>query len=103
MRLFDDEVGAVRAAHSDNLAKRRHVAADRVQPLDNDEPIAALRRQPFQLLAEAGRRVVPETDYLSGRLARRIVDARVAVAVDQDDVARAAEPAEQRQIALGAG
>ena len=89
MRFVDQQIRAVCARqHFDDLAQRRHIAANGIQPFDDDQPIALGRRQPLELLAQAVGRVVPEGDHLRRSLARRVVDARVAVAVDQDDVVR---------------
>ena len=60
-------------------------------------------RQPLELLAQAVGRVVAEADHLRRRLPRRVVNAGVAVAVDQDDVAGAAQAADERQVRLVAG
>ena len=90
MRFVDQQVRAVGAAHGDDFLERRHVAADRVEALDDDQPVTFAGRQALELLAEALRRIVPECDNLRRCLARRVVDARVAVAVDEDDVVRAA-------------
>ena len=103
MRLVHENVGAVGPADVDDLAQRRDVAADGVQPFDDDQPVASLRGQPLQLLAQALGRVVAEADDLRRGLPRRVVDAGVAVAVDQDDVAGAAQAADERQVRLVAG
>ena len=47
--------------------------------------------------------MVAERDHLRRRLARGVVDTRVAVAVDQDHVVGAAEPADDREVRLIAG
>ena len=40
MRFVHQDVGAVGAAHVDDLAQRRDVAANRIQPFDDDQPVA---------------------------------------------------------------
>src|SRR5262245_16731882 len=95
VRLVDEEVRTVRAADVDDVAQRRDVAADRIETFDDDQPVPLLRRQPLELLAQAVGRVVTEADHLRRGLPGRVVDARVAVAVDQDDVARAAQSADE--------
>ena len=88
MRFVDQQIRAVRAAHVDDLAQRGDVASNRVQPFDDHETVALRARQPFQLLTQALRRIVTEPDHLGRRLPRGVVNARVTVAVDQDDVVR---------------
>ena len=52
---------------------------------------------------QAFRRIVAKPDHLRSGLACRVVDAGVAVAVDQNDVAGAAQAADEREIGLVAG
>ena len=66
-------------------------------------PLLSPLRQPLELLAQALGRVVAEADDLRRRLARRVVDARVAVAVDQDHIVGPAEAADEREVRLVAG
>src|SRR5437588_10760392 len=103
MRFVDEQVGAVRAADVGDVEERRHVAANGIQPFDDDEPVALAPRQPLQLPAQAVGRIVTEPDDLRWRLPRRVIDAGVAVAVDEDDVTRTAQAADQRQVRLIAG
>src|SRR5947209_2624006 len=86
-----------------DFEERRHVAANGIQPFDDDEPVALAPRQPLQLPAQAVGRIVAEPDDLRCRLPRRVIDAGVAVAVDEDDVTRTAQAADQRQVRLIAG
>ncbi len=101
--FVNDQIRAVGAAHVHDLAKRRHVAANGVEPFDHDQPVALPGWQALEFLAQALRRIVAKRDDLRRRLARRIVDARVAVAVNQDDVFGAAQTADDRQIGLVPG
>ena len=103
VRLVDEQVGAVRAADVDDVAQRRDVAADGIQPFDDDQPVALAAPAAARASCAGSRRVVPEADDLRRGLPRRVVDAGVAVAVDQDDVAGAAQAADERQVRLVAG
>ena len=103
VRFVDHQIRAVAAAHLDDLLERRHVAANRIEPFDDDQTIALAGREALELLAQALRRVVPEGHDLRGGVTRGVVDAGVAVAVDQDDVVHAAQAADERQIRLVAG
>jgi hypothetical protein len=51
--FVDEQVRMMRPADADDVAQRRDVAADRIQPLDDDQPVRLGARQPFQLLAQA--------------------------------------------------
>ena len=42
MRLVDQQIRLVRPADVDDLAQRRDVAANRIQPLDDDQPVASV-------------------------------------------------------------
>jgi hypothetical protein len=101
--FVDEQVRAVGATHLDNLPERRDVAANRIEPFDDDQPIALPRGEALELLAQALGRVVPEGHDLRCRVTRGVVDTRVAVAIDQDDVVGAAQAADQRQVGLVAG
>ena len=103
MRLVDEQVRAVGAAHVDDLAQRRDVAANRIQPLDDDQPVASLAGSRSSFLRRLSGELCRKPITCAARLARRVVDAGVAVAVDQDDVAGAAQAADERQVRLIAG
>ena len=103
VRFVDHQVGAVVAAHVRDFPQRRHVAPNGVQPLHDDQAIALALRQALELLPQALRRIVAKADHLRRRLSCRVVDAGVAVAVDQNHVARAAQSADERQVRLVAG
>jgi hypothetical protein len=61
MRFVHEHVRPMFAADVDNLFERGDVAANRIQPLDDDQPIARATRQPLQFLAQAFGRIVAET------------------------------------------
>jgi hypothetical protein len=106
MCLVHEQVRPVLATHVHDVAQRRHVAANRIQAFDHDEavaPDAVSLGQALELLAQALGGVMAETDDLRRRLAGRVVDARVAVAVDQDHIVGAAEAADEREVCLVAG
>jgi hypothetical protein len=83
MGLIHQEVGVVRPAHLDDIGERRDVASNRIEALDDDQPVLLTLRQARQLLPQALGGIVPKSDDLRRGLARRVVDARVAVGVDQ--------------------
>jgi hypothetical protein len=53
MRFVDHDVRAVRARDLDQLAQRRDVALDRIQPFGDDQAVALILREPLELLAQA--------------------------------------------------
>ena len=64
VRFVDQQVRAVRAAHVNDVAQRRDVAANRIQAFDHDEPIPPAAGEPFELPPQTLRRVVTERHHL---------------------------------------
>ena len=90
VRLVDHQPCTRSAAGGHDLGKRRHVPADRIQTLDDDEAPPAVGLS-GQFASQIGRGVVAERKHLRTAQLRAVVDAGVALEVEQHRVLGAAE------------
>ena len=100
--FVDDEKGARFAARRDDFVKRRHVAADRIQPFDDDETAAAVRLN-RELAAKIRGRVVTECEDARAAQACAVVDARVALDIEHHHVVWTAQARDDPEVRLVAG
>ena len=103
VRLVHHEVGVRLPAGLHHLAEWRHVAVDRVEAFDDHEAVLPARRKASELAGEAVRSVVAEADDGRAAETRRVVEAGVAVGVEQHEVAGRAQGADHREVALVPG
>ena len=100
MRLVNHQVGAGVTTHRKDVAERREITIDRIEALDDDQAIPGACGQARQLTGEEVGRVVPEADDLRTAEANRVVDARMAIHVEHDVVALAAQRPDDREVGL---
>ena len=103
MRLVDQQPGAVALLDLDDLAQRGVVAAGAVQALDHHQGAAGVGAEAGQAPVEVFGIVVAKADR--GRVAQpaAVVDAGVAVGVDEQELALSGQAGQGAEVGLVAG
>src|SRR5262249_45986568 len=89
-------------ADIDHVRKHGDIAAYRVQAFDGDKTAARLPLV-SELSLQVIRRVVPEHEYVRPAQTRAVIDARVALDVEEHLVSRRAQTRDYAEICLIAG
>src|SRR5690349_18296731 len=103
MSLVDEYGGAVAAGDVHQFDQRRSIAENAVNAFDHHQFAAAPILERLKPTPETGRIVVGEPERGGQTKPGGIVDAGVAIAVDQNDVVMACESGNRSQLRVVAG
>jgi hypothetical protein len=102
VRFVDHQPGAGGAARGRDLAQRGHVPAYRIQAFDDHQAGARIAYL-FQLSRQVGGRIVAKDEHPRAAQPGTVVDARMALDIDDDRVFRAAQAGNHPEVRLVTG
>ena len=103
MRFIDQQIGAGFALDLRDLGQRRRVTEHRIDAFDDDQLAARMVLQTTQPLEQVVRVVVPEADHFGVAEPGAVVDAGVAVGIEDQVILAAGQRRQHAQIGLVAG
>ena len=103
MRFVDQQIRAVFVFHSGDIRQRCPIPQHAVNTLDYNQGVGGTITEPLKPLFQIAWVIVSETNNLSAAQTAAIINARMAVRVYQQDVARPCQSRQHGQVGNVAG